>query len=434
MDITTDVLIVGTGVAGLYTAINLRKDLNVLMLCKKEPTESNTTLAQGGISVLRGKEDTELYIEDTMKAGRYKNDRTAVEVLVNESQENIAILDKIGVVFDRDEKGGYQYTREGAHSVNRIVHCKDRTGKEVEEALLKEVKTRKNIKIIEEAYLVDILKEGNSCFGGIIIKDGKQYNIYSKATILATGGIGGIFRNSTNKRIMAGDGFAIALKNNIKLKNMNYIQFHPTAFYEDKPDENRFLISESVRGEGGKLINIHGERFVDELLPRDVVTKAINEEEKKTGSKFVYLDVSFMDSEFLKKRFPTIYERCLKSGVDITKQPIPVSPAQHYLMGGIEVNLNSKTSMNNLYACGEASCTGIHGANRLASNSLLEGLVFSRRAAKEINENIDNLNINYVKPKEIVQDKEYYINENRKLVTDLVKSLRGDIVSELVNS
>lgn len=433
MDIIADVLIAGTGVAGLYTAINLRKDLNVIMLCKKEPTESNTTLAQGGISVLRGEEDTELYIEDTMRAGQYKNDRAAVEILVNESKENIAILDEIGVVFDKDENG-YQYTREGAHSVNRIVHCKDRTGKEVEEALLKEAKSRNNIKIIQDAYLVDIIHEENSCFGGIIIKNGKQQNIYSKVTILATGGIGGIFQNSTNKRIMAGDGFAIALKNNIKLKNMNYIQFHPTAFYEDKQDENKFLISESVRGEGGKLININGERFVNELLPRDVVTKAIYEEEEKTKSKFVYLDVSFMDSEFLKKRFPTIYERCLKSGVNITKQPIPVSPAQHYLMGGIEVNLNSKTSMENLYACGEASCTGIHGANRLASNSLLEGLVFSRRAAKEINSNVDNLKINQIKPNEIVQDLDYYIKENRKLVTDLIKSLRGDIVNELVNS
>lgn len=432
MDITTDVLIVGTGVGGLNSAINLREDIKVLMVCKKEAAESNTTLAQGGISVALGEEDIELFIEDTMKAGQYKNDRGSVEILVRESAENIEALRKFGVDFDMDEDG-YNYTREGAHSVNRIVHCKDRTGKEVEEVLLREAKKRKNITILEDTYFVDILKYGDTCCGGYAIRNGEQYNIHSEMTIFATGGIGGIFLNSTNKRIMCGDGIAIALKNKIRLKNMNYIQFHPTAFYEGNKEGSRFLISESVRGEGGKLINIHGERFVNELLPRDAVTKTIMEEEKKTGSEYVYLDVSFMDSEFLKKRFPTIYERCLQSGVDLTKEPIPVSPAQHYLMGGIDVDYNSETSMKNLFACGEVSCTGVHGANRLASNSLLEGLVFSKRAADTINKRIDDTEIKIIKAPENLESIDYYVQENRKMLTDLIKNLRGDIEDELVS-
>lgn len=432
MDISADVLIIGTGVGGLNCAVNLEQDLKIMMVCKKDPMESNTTLAQGGISVALGEYDIESFIEDTMKAGKYKNDRASVEILVRESQKSVEALSRLGVDFDRDGDG-YLYTREGAHSVNRIVHCKDRTGKEVEEALLKEVKKRKNITILEDTYFADILKDGNVCCGGYGIRSGEQYNIYSKMTVFATGGIGGIFLNSTNKKIMCGDGIAIALMNKIRLKNMNYIQFHPTALYEGHKKGSRFLISESVRGEGGKLININGERFVNELLPRDVVTKAIMEEEKNTDSKYVYLDISFMDSEFIKKRFPTIYERCLQSGIDITKEPIPVSPAQHYLMGGIEVDYNSETSMKNLFACGEVSCTGVHGANRLASNSLLEGLVFSRRAAEVINKRIDNTEIKIVKAPEKLESIEYYAQKNRKMLIELIKNLRGDIEDELVN-
>lgn len=430
MIINTDVLIIGTGVAGLNAALNLNSNIKVLLISKTKNLEANTYLAQGGISVARNDEDIVPFIEDTMKAGRNENDRKAVTVLANESRENINNLIKLGVEFDKDENG-LQYTREAAHRINRIVHCKDRTGKEVEEVLLSNAKKRDNITIIEDCFLVDVVNNNNTCHGGIAIKNGETYTINSKYTILATGGIGGVFKNSTNQRIMTGDGIAIAIKNNIKLKNIKYIQFHPTALYEDKEDEKRFLISESVRGEGGKLINVNGERFVDELLPRDVVTKYINQEEQKTNSPYVYLDVSFMDSDYIKKRFPTIYDTCLERGIDITTQPIPVSPVQHYFMGGIEVDISSRTSMNNLFACGEVSCTGVHGANRLASNSLLEGLVFSKRAAAVINRNIDEVSLTSVGSFNQSKDVEYYEKENRNLVINEILKERSDIKSEL---
>lgn len=430
MEFNTDVLIIGTGVAGLYAALNMDSKIKVLLISKTKNIEGNTYLAQGGISVARGVEDIEAFIEDTMKAGRYENDKKAVKVLAKESIKNINKLIKFGVNFDRDENG-LLYTREGAHRINRIVHCKDRTGREVEEVLLKQVRKRDNITIIEDCFLVDVINQGGICCGGIAIKSGETYTINSKYTILATGGIGGVFKNSTNQRTLTGDGIAIALKNGIKLKNIKYIQFHPTALYENEPEEKRFLISESVRGEGGKLINVKGERFVDELYPRDVVTKYIYEEEEKTNSPYVYLDVSFMSSDYIKGRFPTIYEQCIKKGIDITKEPIPVSPVQHYFMGGIEVDLYSRTSMKNLFACGEVSCTGVHGANRLASNSLLEGLVFSKRASNIINRTIDETHLIPIENFHRDEDADYYEKENRCLVINEILKERSDIKDEL---
>jgi L-aspartate oxidase len=249
--------------------------------------------------------------------------------------------------------------------------------------------------------------------------------------IMATGGIGGIFNNSTNQRHLTGDGIAIAVKNNIQLKDLNYIQFHPTALHDENSDNRRFLISEAVRGEGGKLYNSKGERFVDELLPRDVVSHAINEEILKSGVPYVNLDITFLDSEYIKKRFPNIYEECLHRGIDITKQPIPVSPAQHYFMGGIQTDFNSKTSMDNLYAVGEISCTGVHGANRLASNSLLEGLVFSHRAAEAINSTI--MDIDYVEKQvsKLNSTAEELINNNKELAIEEFKRRSSDLNDEL---
>lgn len=232
------------------------------------------------------------------------------------------------------------------------------------------------------------MEKNNKCVGGVLIKDGETIEISAKAVVLATGGIGGLFKKSTNQRELTGDGVAIAIKNGIKLKDVDYIQFHPTVLHKGKENERRFLISESLRGEGAKLYNSKGERFVDELLPRDEVTDIIEKELKKTGDECVYLDITSLDSEYIKSRFPSIYKECLKFGIDITKDRIPVSPAQHYYMGGIAVDLNGQTSMENLYALGETACTGVHGKNRLASNSLLEGLVFARRAADLINETI----------------------------------------------
>lgn len=431
MDIFTDVLIVGTGVAGLYSALNLKNDLKITMISKGKLDECNTNLAQGGISVARGSTDIDSFIEDTLKAGQYKNDINAVRILAEESIENINNLTSIGVDFDKD-KGGLCYTREAAHSINRIVHYKDITGKRLEEVLLNRAKSKDNIIIYENCHLIDLLKKYNTCAGGICIYNNKQINIHAKVTILATGGIGGIFKNSTNQRIITGDGVAIALQNAIKVKNLNYIQFHPTAFFTEKLSERKFLISESVRGEGGKLINAKGASFVNELLPRDVVTKHIYEEERKTSSKNVYLDISFMPEDFIIKRFPTIYEKCLENGVDITKEAIPVSPAQHYFMGGIDVDSHGKTSMKNLYAFGEVSCTGIHGANRLASNSLLEGLVFSKRGALDINNRINNFSLITVNVPELKYNLEYYENNNKKVLIDNIMKFRGDLKDELV--
>lgn len=388
MDINVDVLIVGSGVSGLYCALNLRKDLEILVISKTKLTETNTYLAQGGISTARDNDDIPLFIEDTLKAGKYKNKLASVSILAQESRSNIDNIIRLGVKLDKSNKM-LHYTREGAHSINRIVHSKDKTGKVLADALIAKVKSQENIIIYENTYLVDILKDNNKCLGGILLKDNKQINVHSKFVVLATGGIGGIFNNSTNQRYLTGDGIAIAVKNNIKLKDLQYIQFHPTALYDITSRDRRFLISESVRGEGGKLINSKGKRFIDELLPRDIVSAALYTEIEKSGIPYVHLDISFLEENYIKNRFPSIFNECLKRGIDITKEPIPVSPAQHYFMGGIETDLESKTSMDNLYAVGEISCTGVHGANRLASNSLLEGLVFSNRSAESINSQIN---------------------------------------------
>ncbi|HHQ4154517.1 L-aspartate oxidase [Clostridium perfringens] len=424
-----DVLIVGSGVAGLYASLNLRDDLEIIMVSKKSVNLCNSSLAQGGIAVARGKEDFQSFIEDTLKAGKYENNIDSVKVLVEESMDNINKLIELGANFEKDENG-VLFTKEGAHEINRIVYHKDITGKHVEDILLENVKRRKNIKIIEDCEMVDIYHRGNRCIGALFNKDGQDLSIYAKVVILATGGIGGLFKKSTNERIITGDSIGVAIRNNIEIKDLSYIQIHPTAFFSKKSEEKRFLISESVRGEGGKLLNCNGERFVDELLPRDIVSKKIYEEMKKTNSNNVFLDVSFMEKSFLQNRFPNIYNKCLEEGIDISKEPIPVAPAQHYFMGGIKVDLNGKTSMENLYAFGETSCTGVHGANRLASNSLLEALVFSRRGALEINSYIDDLEL-IIEEREC-EDLDKYRLLNRKILIDEICRLRGDIKDELV--
>ena len=424
-----DVLIVGSGVAGLYASLNLRDDLEIIMVSKKSVNLCNSSLAQGGIAVARGKEDFQSFIEDTLKAGKYENNIDSVRVLVEESMDNINKLMDLGANFEKDENG-VLFTKEGAHEINRIVYHKDITGKHVEDILLENVKRRKNIKIIEECEMVDIYHRDNRCIGALFNKDGENLSIYAKVVILATGGIGGLFKKSTNERSITGDSIGVAIRNNIEIKDLSYIQIHPTAFFSKKSEEKRFLISESVRGEGGKLLNCNGERFVDELLPRDIVSKKIYEEMKKTNSNNVFLDVSFMEKSFLQNRFPNIYNKCLEEGIDISKEPIPVAPAQHYFMGGIKVDLNGKTSMENLYAFGETSCTGVHGANRLASNSLLEALVFSRRGSLEINSYIDDLEL-IIEEKEC-EDLDKYRLLNRKILIDEICRLRGDIKDELV--
>ncbi len=428
-----DVLIIGSGVSGLYCALNLKEDLNILLVCKDNMSCSNTYLAQGGISVARGEEDIPLYIEDTLKAGKYKNDLKAVNVLTSESMGNIKSLIEMGLKFDRNQDNSLNLTKEGAHSINRIVHTKDNTGESTAKILIEKVKQKDNINVYEDTYFVDIIERQRECIGATLVKEDEQINVYAKVVVLATGGIGGLFNNSTNQRILTGDGIAVAVKHNIKLKDMNYIQIHPTAFYEEENNQRRFLISESLRGEGGILTNANGERFINELLPRDVVSEAVYKQIKETETPYVNLDVRFLGQAYIINRFSTIYKECLKRGTDITKEYIKVSPAQHFFMGGIKVDLNSKTSMGNLYAVGETSCTGTHGANRLASNSLLEGLVFSRRAAILINNTVDDLEIKVSAVDKLNKSIEELSNENKELARRVIKEKGGKLDDELLS-
>ena len=381
-----DVVIIGSGVAGLTCALSLDRKLKIILLTKKKLKDSNSYLAQGGISVCRGKNDREEYIEDTLIAGHYKNNRKAVEILVDESEEAIKTLIENGVKFTGDEKGLF-YTREGGHRKFRILYCEDQTGKYIMESLIEKVLERDNIKIIEDCEFLDIIEKENHCLG-VLAKKEEVFSIKSKFTVLATGGIGGIYENTTNFSHIKGDGVAAAIKHNIEIKDISYIQIHPTTFYK-KEKERKFLISESVRGEGAILLNQKLERFSDELKPRDKVTSAILEEMKKEKSEYEWLDFSTIKLD-IKERFPNIYDHLIKNGINPYKDKVPIVPAQHYTMGGIKVDINSKTSMKNLYAIGEVACTGVHGQNRLASNSLLESVVFGKRASYSI---IDENNI-----------------------------------------
>ncbi|WFD08905.1 L-aspartate oxidase [Tepidibacter hydrothermalis] len=433
MKVYADVLIVGTGIAGLYSALNLRNNLKIVMITKEKVDDCNSYLAQGGIATAKDKYDIENYVQDTLKAGQYKNNEEAVRILAEESIDNINNLIKLGVKFDTVD-GELRYTREAAHCNNRIVHCKDRTGGEVFNVLLKRVKEKSNIQIIEESCLIDIIEKNNICSGGIAVKDNEVINIYSKVTILACGGIGGLFKNSTNVKTLTGDGISIACKHKINIRDINYIQFHPTSLYE-KGENRRFLISEAVRGEGAYLLNKRGIRFVDELLPRDVVSKAILNEELKSNSECVFLDITHKNSQYIVDRFPSIYEACINKGIDMTKDRIPVTPAQHYFMGGITVDTYSRTSMKRLFACGEVSCTGVHGANRLASNSLQEALVFSRRASIIINNNIDDIQFNKLEIDESYNcvNASNIKKQNIKIALNELIKVRGDLKNELVN-
>lgn len=379
--VRTDVVIVGSGVAGLFAALCLPENKKALVITKEDLKECDSYLAQGGVCVLKNIEDFDCYFEDTMKAGHYENNPESVKVMIESSPDVINTLIELGVQFDTGSDGSYDYTREGAHRRNRILHHKDETGKEITATLLSIAKKRKNITFVTQTTMIDLVEKDNTCYG-IVCEDayGERAAILAKDIILATGGIGGLFKNSTNFPHITGDSFALALKHSIKLKDINYIQIHPTTLYSKKSGR-RFLISESVRGEGAVLLNENGERFTDELQPRDVVTEAICREMEKFGTDHVYITLPTMTSEQAQKRFPNIFEACMEEGYDITKDKVPVTPGQHYMMGGIETDINGRTSMKHLFAVGETACNGVHGKNRLASNSLLESLVFSKRAA-----------------------------------------------------
>ncbi len=410
---TCDVLIVGTGVAGVYTALNLDKNLKVLLITKEGLKDCNSYLAQGGISTALNKDDYDSYIEDTLNAGNYKNNVTAVETLVKESRDNIERLVNLNVKFDTKEDNSFYYTREGGHSEFRIVHVKDETGKFVMESLYTELNKRENIEVIEHCKLIDIIKGDDKCLGGVCMKNNETFQIHSSVTILATGGLGGLFKSTTNFPSLTGDGISIALKNNIEIKDIGYLQLHPTVLYEENCIGKRLLLSESLRGEGGKIRNTKGEIFVDPLRPRDVVSKAILKEIESSNKPYVYLDLTHLKKEFLIKRFPFLYDECLKRGYAMEKDLLPISPAHHYAMGGIKVNTYGETSLPLLYALGETACTGVHGNNRLASNSLLEGLVFGYRCSQKINKKLRlNDNLNYPSREDLINFLKERVDEN----------------------
>lgn len=421
MKTEADVVIVGTGVAGLFSALNLPGDTKIIMITKSDLESSDSFLAQGGISVLRDEEDYDSYFEDTMRAGHYENRKESVDIMIRGSRDVIDKLVGFGVEFEHEQTadGEFLYTREGAHSKPRILYHKDITGKEITSKLLEQVKRLENVTLYEYTAMTDIIVENGACVGILAehVESGRQGETDSEAadlrecheedgilqgedacreqmeiragyTIFATGGIGGQYTHSTNFPHLTGDAIEISKKHGIRLEHLDYVQFHPTTLYSKKPGR-RFLISESVRGEGAVLYNKKKERFVDELLPRDVVAAAIREQMEKDGTDFVYLSMEHIEKETILRHFPNIYQRCLEEGYDVLKECIPVVPAQHYFMGGVWVDSDSRTSMPRLFAVGETSCNGVHGANRLASNSLLESLVFAKRAAIKIREEIE---------------------------------------------
>lgn len=379
-----DVVIAGCGIAGLYTALNLPPEAKILMLCKEDMESCDSMLAQGGICVLHDEQDYDSFFEDTMKAGHYENRKESVDIMIRSSRKIIDHLLELGVRFDRNPDGSLKYTKEGAHSRPRICFHEDITGKEITTKLQEHVRSLPNVTIMEYTVMTDILTLQDQCTGITAeTSDGELLYIHAHDTVMATGGIGGLYEHSTNYPCLTGDALEIAKKHGVALEHPDYVQIHPTSLYSEKPGRS-FLITESARGEGAVLLNGKKERFVNELLPRDVVSQAILKEMEKEGASHVWLSFAAVPEDTIRSHFPHIYEKCLEEGYDITKEPIPVVPAQHYFMGGVHVDSHSRTTMEHLYAVGETSCNGVHGRNRLASNSLLESLVFAKRAANHM--------------------------------------------------
>lgn len=379
-----DVVIVGTGAAGLYCTLNFPKRYKVLLLTKQKADECDSFLAQGGICMQHGEADYRSFFEDTMRAGHYENDAATVDLMIRSSNSIIRDLVRRGVRFARDENGALRFTREGAHSRARILFHEDITGREITQTLLAEALRCENIELRENTVMLDFFADAAAC-GGVVAMgpDGAVRAIGAGAVVLACGGIGGLYKNSTNYPHITGDAIAMALRHGVACRHLDYIQIHPTTLFSRKRGR-RFLISESVRGEGALLLDKNGNRFTNELQPRDVVSAAIRAQMEKDGTEHVWEDMRPIGEAVIREHFPNILERCEEEGYDPLHEPIPVVPAQHYFMGGIQADLSSRTALPRLYACGETCCNGVHGRNRLASNSLLESLVFAQRAADDI--------------------------------------------------
>ncbi|MEG0876880.1 MAG: L-aspartate oxidase [Oscillospiraceae bacterium] len=396
-----DVIIIGAGIAGLYTALHIDEKHSCCILTKEDVELSNSWLAQGGIAAAISIDDAPKYhFEDTIIAGAGLCDENAVRVLVSEGPSDIRQLVDMMVPFDLDDEGDLDITREGGHRRRRIVHAGgDATGRETVKALAHLASRRPNVSFLPHTFCADILTDGNGGVTGcaVLNREGELCIIDSPNVVLATGGIGQVYKISTNPSVATGDGLAAAARAGATLKGMEFIQFHPTGLWCDKEENRAFLISESLRGEGGLLKNSAGERFMlgqhelAELAPRDIVARGITHELMRSGEDHVFVDITSKPAEYMDHRFPTIYNECLHRGIDTTKDWIPVCPVQHYLIGGIQTDLEARTGVPGLYACGEAASTGVHGANRLASNSMLECLVFGRRAAAHINNRLGSM-------------------------------------------
>ncbi|MBT6069236.1 L-aspartate oxidase [Candidatus Peregrinibacteria bacterium] len=384
-----DFIIIGSGIAGLNFALNVAELGKVLIITKKQTVQSSTNRAQGGIAAVLDKtDDFEAHVKDTLTAGAHHNDKSAVEFMVRRGPDAIKRLIEFGVNFAHHD-GEIVLTREGGHDTRRVAFVGDYTGREIENALVKNVKKHPNIELWEHSTAIDLIVENETCTGVQIIKNKKIKNIFSQFTIIATGGIGQLYKHTTNPRISTGDGLAMAIRSNAKTMDLEFIQFHPTAL--SIPRKNAFLLSEALRGEGAHLINEKGERFMKdihdmaELAPRDIVARAIYSEMRSSK---VFIDIRHLDSEHLQTRFPQIYSTLLKYGLDFTNELIPIAPAAHYICGGIKTNRKGRTNLKNLYAFGEVAYTGVHGANRLASNSLLEALVYSNEISEDIKKSV----------------------------------------------
>ena len=414
MNFQTDVLIIGSGIAGLFTALKVSEYADVILVTKKNKAESNTNYAQGGIASVMSPDDSfERHINDTLIAGAGLCNKKIVQITVEEGPARINDLIELGTKFT-EKNGKLDLAKEGGHSNARIIHSKDLTGQIIEKALIEKVMSKKNIRVFENSFAIELITEHNvlqlkeaklnnrNCWGAYVLSVHENIvnKISSKVTILATGGIGQVYQHTTNPSIATGDGFAMAYRAGAQIGNMEFIQFHPTSFYNPVSKQqlynSSFLISEAVRGFGGILRTMDGKEFMmnydqrKELAPRDIVARAIDNELKKRGEDYVFLDITHKNSADIIEHFPNIYKTCFEAGIDITKDFIPVVPAAHYACGGVVVDEFARTSLKGLYACGEVSMTGLHGANRLASNSLLEAVVFGYRASVDIKTFLDN--------------------------------------------